>query len=211
LAEASSQDINLEQDLSQIDANIYAIDDGSLFILGQSRVIRVKDGQISSTSLPLQSELVKVGGWGLFSSNIYLADTADKQIYKYSLSSPARIAWLKDQIDISDIIGMYIDSDIYLLHADGRIDDLRIGRKQDITFDALDSQPSSASFLLGAGGNIAMCDPKNKSLAIWGKDGKLDKQYVFEGISQIVAMGASKDGRTAYVFDGIDIYSVGLE
>jgi hypothetical protein len=74
----------------------------------------------------------------------------------------------------------------------------------------MESQPSSASFILAAGEDIAVSDLKNKTLAVWDKEGHLKQQYIFSGIDTLLALGLSDDGQTAYLFDGKAIHSVSL-
>lgn len=217
LGDKTVKESALDYDLSQMNSRIFAYED-TVYMLQASGLIEydIAAGSSRQISLPQMSSLSDIGGWGVFITNpydnIYLADTAQNQIFRYRVtnSAGARTPWLQEEASLGDAISMYVDGNLYILHSDGRIDDFYLNKKTDVSFDALEGQLSSASFLLSAGEDIAVSDLKNKTLAVWDKEGHLKQQYIFSGLDTLLTLGLSDDGQTAYLFDGKAVYSTPL-
>lgn len=222
LTEKTSEEAVLDYDLSQINPRLYAYE-GRLFLLQSDAIIRydLEDKTSNRQILPQMPAFGDIGGWGVFVTNsadsIYLADSKENQIFRYRITGGSvggKAGWIEEEtVSMTDVLGLYVDNGnghIYAVHNDGKLDDYYLNQRTDVSFDALETPPSASAFLLQAGDRIGLADLKNRSLALWSKEGKLEQQYVFDGVSQMIAFGLSDDGQTAYIFDGRSLYSIPL-
>jgi sugar lactone lactonase YvrE len=130
-----------------------------------------------------------------FQGNLYVMDTQQNRIFKYEPSAKgyenAPIEWLKTTVDLTNMVDMAIDGDIYLLGLDGRISRFRGGLAATFAMPDMDvPMTNPASFFASPDTkSLYVVDPTNKRIVQLGKEGGFQRQFRYGG----------KDG----AFDGL--------
>ncbi len=112
-----------------------AVSPGKTFVLNPDNIIEI-DSKNKTSAVAVAAEEdawadpVKLSAFG---GSLFVFDKSTSEIYKYSAIEAggygARRRWLAPGItpDLSDVVDMAIDGDIWLLHQDGRLDRYRRG------------------------------------------------------------------------------------
>lgn len=124
---------------------------------------------------------------GGFAGNFYLLDTQQSQILKYEptakgYESPP-IAWLQSPMDLTSMVDMAIDGDIYLLGLDGRVHRFRGGQPLIFPMAELDRPMSNPAGIFATPETqyLYVVDPGNKRIVQFGKDGGFLRQFRYGG------------------------------
>jgi len=124
---------------------------------------------------------------GGFAGNFYLLDTQLSQILKYEptargYESPP-IAWLQSPTDLTSMVDMAIDGDIYLLGLDGRIYRFRGGQPLPFPLAELDRPLANPAGIFATPETqyIYVVDPGNKRIVQLGKEGGFQRQFRYDG------------------------------
>jgi hypothetical protein len=122
-----------------------------------------------------------------FNGNFYVLDTQQSQIHKYEptakgYESPP-IEWLKTQTDLTDMVDMCVEGDIYLLALDGRILRFRGGEPLPFPLVDLDRAMANPASIFGTPDSKALyvVDPGNKRIVQLGKEGGFQRQFRYGG------------------------------
>ncbi len=141
----------------------------------------------SHLRLAAQNSLGSVGQLEMYNSRLYLADERANQIYRYT---PAGLdyaeppeEWFEQQIhrDLSGLVAVGIDSDIWLLSEDGAL--LRYRQGQQLPF-SLERSPGLGGLLVDMvmdsqpGGTLYLADTTHDRILVFDKEGHYIEQYV---------------------------------
>ncbi|MFA6416883.1 MAG: PP2C family serine/threonine-protein phosphatase [Patescibacteria group bacterium] len=173
----------------------------------------IKTAKVANYDIKDYNEADNYSGLNIFNANLYLAASAKNQIYKYSGANLAtKSDWLKETIDLSKIVDLYIDGSIYALNSDGAITKLHLNKRADYAANrALDPATSSATKILGDANQLYVLDAANKRLAIIAKsDGHLMNQYVFPSLPSLNDFALDDGGKVIYLLSGESIYKLAL-
>jgi hypothetical protein len=122
-----------------------------------------------------------------YQGNFYVMDTQANAILKYEPTSRgyenAPLQWLKTTVDLTNMVDMAIDGDIYLLGLDGRIQRFRGGLALPYTQPDLDVPISNPAGLFTSPNvnSLYVVDPGNKRIVQLGKEGGFQRQYRYGG------------------------------
>ncbi len=143
-----------------------------------------------------------------YSGNFYVIDTQQSRILKYEPSAKGYDTpptdWLKAPTDLTNVVDMAIDGDIYLLGLDGRIQRFRGGQSLPFPLVDLDKSMSNPASIFATPESKAVyvVDPGNKRIVQLGKEGGFQRQFRYGGPDG--GTDAGKDGlfdalRSVYV------------
>ena len=164
-------------------------DKASLLILDRSNNVFRYNRLDGATHLQLagQSSLGSIGQVALYNGRLYLADERENQIFRYE---PAGLAydetpvnWFDEQVqgDLSGLVAMGIDGDIWLLTEDGTL--LRYRQGQQLPF-SLERIPGLGGLLVDLAldeqgdGTLYLADATEERILVYDKEGRYIEQYV---------------------------------
>ena len=202
------------QKLSQLDFpsldknnNVYYLDSSSLAVLDTKSV------KLSSLGIDYGGNFEKAIDLKQYNSRFYLADKTAGQIYRFTkgsvgLTNP--IAWFSNKEDLSDVVGLDIDGDIYLLKNSGEVLRYAKGKKEDFTLAAIEPAISQASKIaVSAEENfIYVFEPAVKRLAVFNKDGKFNCQYTSDKLNDLKDFQIDEKNKKIYFLDNAAVYSI---
>lgn len=162
----------------------------------------------------IKNDSVWTGGKsiGVFGSNLYVLDKESIIKIVPAGNSYADSNYLTQETDLTDAVGMTIDSSIYVLYKDGSIDKFTRGAKVAFSVSGLTTELSSPTAIATneEADKILVLDPKNKRLVALNKDGSFSKQYGSDILSTARAMTISQDGKTVFVLSNKKSYKISL-
>ena len=189
-------------------------DKSAIFYRDGAKIFKfdIKTSKVTVYDLKDYNEADKYSGLNIFNNNIYLAATVKNQIYKYSGASlSTRVDWIKETVDLSKAVDLYIDGSIYILNNDGSVNKFHLNKKEIYADKALDPVTASASKILGDNNQLYILDAANKRIAIVAKsDGHLMNQYVFSSLSSLNDFALDEDGKIIYLLSGETVYKLAL-
>jgi serine/threonine protein phosphatase PrpC len=122
-----------------------------------------------------------------FQGNLYVMDTQQNRIFKYEPTTRgyenAPIEWLKAAVDLTNMVDMAIDGDIYLLGLDGRISRFRAGLAATYAMPEMDTPMTNPASLFNTPNtnSVYVVDPGNKRIVQLGKEGGFQRQFRYGG------------------------------
>jgi hypothetical protein len=187
---------------------------GAIFYRDGAKIFKfdTKTNKTSSYDIKDYNETDQYSGFSVFNANLYLAAAAKNQIYKYTGSNlAARADWVKETVDLSKTVDLYIDGRVYTLNNDGSINKFYLNKKETYANKALDPVTASATKILGDANQLYILDGANKRIAIIAKsDGHLMNQYVFSSLPSLNDFALDEAKKTLYLLSGETIYKLGL-
>ncbi len=129
----------------------------------------------------------KVKAISSFQGNLYVMDTQANSILKYEPTSRgyenSPVPWLKTNVDLTNMVDIAIDGDVYLLGLDGKIQRFRGGLALPYTQPDLDVPISNPAGLFTSPNvnSLYVVDPGNKRIVQLGKEGGFQRQYRYGG------------------------------
>ncbi|MBI2356377.1 MAG: hypothetical protein HYV13_04205 [Candidatus Doudnabacteria bacterium] len=142
-------------------------------------------------------------------NRLYVLDKNSNQILRLNFSGRALSTpqpMLKTQLILSDIQDFGLDKDIYLLSKTS-ITRIVNGLPQAFKLPAL-SQPLADSSRITVAANIYILEPNTKRLLIFGKNGSLLNQIVFNGLTSPSDFIVDETQRTIQLLSGNRLYSI---
>lgn len=164
-------------------------DKASLLVLDRNNNVFRYNRLDGATHLSLreQSSLGSVGQLAIYNGRLYLADERSNQIFRYL---PAGLAyddppteWFNEQVqgDLSALVAMAIDGDIWLLSEDGSL--LRYREGEQLPF-SLERIPGIGGLLtdfvmdMEPEGLLYLADATEERILVYDKDGRYVEQYI---------------------------------
>jgi hypothetical protein len=164
-------------------------DKASLLILDRNNNVFRYNRLDGATHLQLagQTSLGSVGQLSIYSGRLYLADERSNQVFRYA---PAGLAyddapekWFDEQVqgDLSSLVAMGIDGDIWLLTEAGTL--LRYREGQQLPF-SLEGIPGLGGLLVDlalneqSDGMLYLADATEERILVYDKEGRYIEQYV---------------------------------
>lgn len=190
--------------------NIYYWDAGNIVKLDFKNKI---GSLISTASLELASSLTS---FKIYTNppKLYSIARDKNQIYVYVKNAKGfstKSDWLKEGADLSQAVDLGIDSDIYVLKADGAVLRFSLGKAVKYGAAALSPAMTGASKLIVGAKYLYIFEAASRRLAVLSKEtGRLVNQYVIESLGQAKDVTIDEVGKAAYFLDGDAIYKIGL-
>ncbi len=147
-----------------------------------------------------------------YNNRLYTLDIRNNQIFRHERSGNGYAAgkpWMTETgVDVRSARSFVIDGSIYLLSANGALTKFSAGKRDTVTFDAVDPQLSDPKIIaaLPDATNLFVLDPPNKRIVEFAKTGAFIQQYVADVLSDAKDLVLNKS--TLYVLSGTQIFSI---
>jgi hypothetical protein len=209
LGEAQSPD-TIDSAERVIAADYFADQENVVMLTSSGKVIEYEEGnsQFSDNSDGSWNGGVDVES---YSSKIYVLDSENNQIWKYQRGTygyGSAIAYVSEEVDVSDSVSMAIDGNIWILNDDGSITKLLSGDEVEFDIDNGPLVPIDGAVQIYTeleSTQFYVLDPEYDRILIYTKSGRdegltYSKQYAFNSLrGELVDMYVDID-RNAIVF-----------
>lgn len=186
--------------------------ENQIFYFNNDNIIAIdthKD-EFSDIAIPLKN-FDSIGGADAYNSRLYIIDTKDNEIYRFSKTNQkfgAPSPWLNDQIDLSQSIGLSIDGYIYVLNKDATVLKLLNGKKTNFELEICDpplEKPNKITVSKKLD-FIYILEAKNNRLVVFDKNGKFLMQYKSDKLDQLKDFAIDEERKIIYVLNGSKIF-----
>jgi hypothetical protein len=180
-------------------SSYYLTDDaGDLYILDVRQSVIVP--QNGNTTLK-DKNIVSMAA---YNDSLYLLDAKKDQLYKSSPGGKTSL-WLKEKIDLSSAVGLFVDGRIHILTSNGTVYILKNGRISSTiplsfpqeSFTKLLAQPDGSFVALTASGKIYFFD----------KDWNFNYRLIIPPLSSVDDVFIDNDSSTIYLLSQNTLYS----
>ncbi|MFC1598939.1 hypothetical protein ACFL2U_02965 [Patescibacteria group bacterium] len=193
------------------------IEDKLLIYHNKNGFIEYKDKKFIpiDISLPVNS---KITGYATYFNRLYTLDSNSQQIYRHPKGEingyTSGNSWVKeDDLDLSNVVAMGIDTNIWLLKKDGQIFKLNKGYKTYFEIKNLEpvlSEPSNL-FTNDETNYLYILEPKNRRIVILDKEGNLVNQYYSEKFDNLKDFAIVEKEKKMFIVNDNKIYFFNLE
>lgn len=202
-----------------------AVSVGNTFVLNPENIVEI-DNQKKTSAVAVTDE---DDAWqdpfrlSIFSGNIYLLDRGKSEIYRFSQTDPPLPAealakagrrWLAPGIapNLSGVIDMAIDGDIWLLHQDGRLDRYRRGAPAGFKLSGLPNDLISpqAISVPQDGSRVFLLDNSSRVVAFDKNSGDYAGMWQFSGL-EVSSLAVSESLAKIFLLAGENIYVIGIK
>lgn len=196
-----------------IDSNL------SLIVLHQNNVfskINKEKKQQNPIQIKFPETNTSIDYASLYGDKLYTLDKTNNQIYKhltsgedFSIGKP----WLEEDANLSKVISMAIDGNVFVLENNGNISSFFKGKKGDFKFENKNMILTSGSKIWtnSASDNLYVIDNLGKKIAIIDKTGKLKAQYYSEKFTNIKDFAIDEIGKKIYVLADNKIFEIEIQ
>lgn len=183
------------------------------------------DNKLESVKLARGRESKQITDTYLYSDRLYVLESDQNQIYKYSKTIDGfgkEETWIKDGANIADALSFTIDSFIYVLKQSSDIYKFFKGSRTDFELSDINPLLSTADpAITNPVGNIKLFTtadmkylylldgPSNRLIKLL-KDGKLIKQFTSPQFNNLIDVLISRNENTAWLLNGTKIYEIEL-
>ena len=175
----------------------------------QGKIYRldIRNDRLTSADLSNYNEAENYAGFNLYNQRVYLLARAANELFVYPANLTTRSAWLKEEANLSNVIDLYIDGNIYFLNRDGQVLKYRVGQNENYNSKPLDPPTNSVHKILGDDKQLYILDGTNKRIVIIAKDdGHLMGQYYFETLNSIDDFALDMEARLIYILANDKLY-----
>jgi hypothetical protein len=190
------------------------IDNRILLYHSKNGFVEYKDERYSPITVDLPAN-AKIIDFSFYNNRLYTADQAANQIYRQPKTDTGFGTgnnWLRDQNDLANIIGMNIDTNIWLLDKTGSILKFNKGKKSN--FEPKNLEPAleaPVQLITNDQTNyLYILEPKNKRIVVLDKEGNLITQYYSNAFDNLKAMEIVEKEKKMFLIDGNKIYFINL-
>ena len=192
------------------------VDGGSLLVVDSERhVFSLRPG-VEPALLALEGS----DGWGSLDSlfagadGLYVLDGEKSQLWLYPSIEDGFAAGpesVLEGVDLSGATALAVNGDIYLLSEDGRIRRFSAGQEVAFEMEGIDRPLTSpASLLTLADGRLLVVDRGNKRIVLFTPDGRFQRQYVSNELTDPQALAVDEVAARLYVLNGNSLYVADL-
>lgn len=193
-------------------------DQNSNFFKFNSKEKRLE--KISLSFLPADKaghlENPEITDLGIYEKKIYFLDKKNNQIFRHNqildVFSKGQV-WLKDKVDLQDVISIAVDGSIYLLKKDGQIMKFHSGTQVPYEFEEIFPAFSSPSKIFTDFNSsfIYILDPDGERILVFDKKTqKLKTQFVSEKFDQLVDFFVVEKEKKIYLLNGKKVFEIDL-
>lgn len=176
------------------------------YLLDGSGIGLVESGKKLTSFDAAVSKAVSIG---VFSSNIYVLDQGNKEIYRYSIGADQfgdRVRWLKqDQSILGQPVDMAIDGDIWVLEAGNSLEKYRRGVKENFSLNGVPEKAAFSRIAVEQGGvRVALLDIQNGSVLLFKKeDGGFLEQLKLDSLKEATDIEFDEEGNLWVLIKGV--------
>jgi len=186
-----------------------------IYYWDNDKVIKFDLKTKKSTPLAISEELaLQSASYKIYGSNLYTLARDSQQVYKSILSGSSyktRSAWLKENVDLSNVADFFINGNIYLLKNNGQILNFRLGKAEEYKSNPVSPEMFSASKLIIGSELIYVFEADTSRLAILAlKDGHLMSQYQITASEKLKDFAIDEVNKIAYFLADDRIYKINL-
>jgi len=163
-------------------------------------------------SLPVSA---KIADFASYNGRLYTLDLNTNQIYRQPKAETGYgdgVNWLRDSMDLKNIVSLGIDTNIWLLDSTGQILKFNKGRKQN--FSPKDLEPAleaPAQLITNDETNyLYILESKNKRIVVLDKEGNLITQYFNPSFDNLKAFELVEKEKKMFVINDNKIYFFNL-
>lgn len=144
----------------------------------------------------------------------YLADGLNGQIYRFSKSGSkltGGAAWLNSPEDLSDVTGLDINGNIYLLKNNGEVIEYSRGKKQGFSVSAIEPNLEKAAKLIISPANyFYVFEPAGKRLAVFDEKGNFINQYMSDKLNDLKDAQIDETNKKIYFLNDAAVYLIDM-
>lgn len=157
----------------------------------------------------------KIADFTDYNNRIYTVDINNNQIYRHSVIEGgygSGVAWLKESINLNNIVSIGIDTNIWLLDNTGKILKLNKGNQQNFTTKNLDPAliAPTALFTNDETNHLYILEPKNQRIVVLDKEGNLITQYYSQIFDNLKSMSIFEKEKKIFIVNDNKIYFFNL-
>jgi hypothetical protein len=187
--------------------NIYYLNSNNL------KILDAKTEKLSDLEIDYSGDLQKVIDLKQYNNRFYLTDITSSQIYRFSKSGDkltGASAWINGKEDLTNVVSMAIDGNIYLLKNNGEILKYTKGKRQDFSLSAVEPPLGQASKIIVSPEQdyIYIFEPAAKRLVVFNKTGKSVCQYASDKLASLKDFQIDEKNKKIYFLNGTSVYSI---
>ncbi len=159
---------------------------------------------INNSTVEIKVDGSSLSGLTTFNNSLYLRDSTENEIFKYSSLKADPEAWFKEKP--TDIKSMAVDGSVWILSSDNEISRYSAGNFQEKlsveifpfikSISRISTYPTTGIFLL---------EPVEKRIIVLNKDGSLIKQIRSDSFDNLIDFWVSPKGEI-FLLNGSDVY-----
>ncbi len=168
---------------------------------------------VTLTKQAIAGEMEKTVAMASFSTNIYTVSD-DGQIYKRTKTTTgysARSSYITDGSKVSGTVSLAIDSNVYIMKANGEVTKYLGGKKQDFSLNDLPISITNASDIFTDENTKGayITEGNEKRIIKMSPDGKYAGQYLSDSLAGASASYVDDIAKTVYTFTNGILYTFG--
>ncbi|MCK5416116.1 hypothetical protein KAI92_01670 [Candidatus Parcubacteria bacterium] len=189
----------------------------NIYYLDNNKMIELDTNNETTNIIPinLTSSPEKYSAIDSYNNRLYVVNTDIGQIQRYNYNKNGFISpypWLNKKIDLSEVVDISIDGNIYLLKNNGEILKFLKGEMKDFSLNTIDPKLEKPTRIYASPelDYIYILESKNNRIIIFDKSGKLINQYKNKDFN-IVDFAINEKDKIMYILSDNSIYSNKLE
>jgi len=190
-------------------ALLYAKDGGQIYLFDPN------NNSTRKINIELPNAESKMVDWGTYGTRMYMLDSYDSQIYKFSYNKSSAslgsgVKWLEQEIDLSENTSISVDGNIWLGAANSEITKLFKGKKEIFKLSGL-LEPISTETKINTSEQmnyLYIIDNNNKKIIIATKQGEVKSQITTENIGPVVSLTPNEGENLIYIMTDENIYQM---
>ena len=178
-------------------------------------VLDTKSEKLSGLEINYSGSLKKITAFRQYNNRFYLTDAAAGQIYRFTKNGDrlsGATPWLNGPADLTNVVSLDIDGDIYLLKNNGEISKYSKGKKQDLAVTAVEPALTRPAKITASPEQnyLYVLEPLNKRLVVFDKTGKFINQYTGDKLDNLKDFQIDEKNKKIYLLNGAIVYSIDL-
>jgi len=178
----------------------------SIFDLDSKKIIAVFEPNTNNTT---------VTDLAIYGDNLYVLDSENNQIFKYPESGNGfgkGVAWLQQEVDLSNATNMTIDGSIYTIDNNGLIRNWLKGAQENFDYQQLKPLIGSDSTIktFKDSDYLYLIDPQNMRIIILNKDGNIKDQYASQKFDNLLDLAVDPEEKAIYLLNGNHLYLLAI-
>ena len=178
----------------------------------KAAMLDTKSDKLSGLDINFSGSLEKIVEFKQYNNRFYLTYAATGQIYRFTKNNSQLISptpWLNDKEDLTNVVNIDIDGDIYLLRNNGEISKYSKGGKQDFTITSVEPALNQPAKLIVSPEKdfLYVLEPLNKRLVVFNKSGKFNSQYASDKFDNLKDFQIDEANKKIYILNNATVYS----
>ena len=187
----------------------------SYFNLNNIIIFDTKTENISALGIDFPTGQQKIINSKQYNNRYYLTDALSGQIYRFNKSGSkltGAAPWLNGQENLTDVTGLDIDGNIYLLKNNGEISIYSKGKKQNFSISTVEPNLSQAAKLTVSQEQdfLYVFEPAGKRLVVFDKKGKFINQYTSDNFNNLKDFQVDEKNKKIYFLAGAVVYAIDM-